>query len=244
MANSLLDRQLSLVEYMTSGAAIFGDERQLSLIRALHGIDLGLLQAEARFAYAKRIEKIMSVLSKTFELLGSGQEAILREFVVDCPPMSISRLENARQFVAFLSARSTCADPPYLNDVAKCELACAEVDADLDGAEVEAGPDDRVPPQGAIRRGPGVVLVRCAYDVRPIFEPGSEQLIPVQRETHVVVALPPGEGHPQVFEVHPVIFELLAALNDWTDPAGIGIAGELAKLLPDLTEHGLVEVCR
>jgi hypothetical protein len=245
MPSSLLDRQLSLVKYMTSGDAIFGGERDASSIQALQGIDGGLLQVEARFSYAKRMEKITAVLPKTFELLEPDREAMVREFVEGYPPSSISRLENARQFHAFLSQRwmREVPSPPYISDVAACELACAELDADVE--DPDAALEQQVsPPRGAIRRGRAVALLRCAYDVRPIFETDVKQVIPTRRETRVVVALPSGVAYPQVFEVHPAVFDLLAALNDWTDPSALGVGAELATLLPDLTAAGLVEVWR
>ena len=49
--NRLLDRQVSLLNYLTSGAAIFGDQREASIDRALRGIDLDLLHLEAHFSY-------------------------------------------------------------------------------------------------------------------------------------------------------------------------------------------------
>jgi hypothetical protein len=243
MAKRLLDRQTSLVEYMTSGAAIFGDKRGLSLPQALQGIDCGLLYVEAHFSYAKRMEKITAVLPKTFELMGSGQAQIAREFVESCPPVTISRLENARQFHAFLSVHRTreVPSPPYICDVAACELACAEADVNVEDRDLPVEKDERGAARRGIRRCPAVVLLRCAYDIRPIFEAGPGQAVPAKRETRLVVALPPGADKAQVFEVSPAVFDLLAALDDWTDPRALDTAPELAKLIADLTEHGLVE---
>jgi len=229
---------------MTSAAAIFGDNRDTSLTHDLRGIDPGLLRVEAYFSYAKRIEKITAVLPKTFELMGAGQARIVREFVETCPPTSISRLENARQFCAFLSARRMCEifDAPYICDVAACELACAEVDADDDlGLHVGSKDEHDAAPRG-IRRCPTVVLLSCAHDIRPIFEAGTGQVVPAKRETRLVVALPPGTDRPQVFEVPAAVSDLLAALDDWTDPLLLDVAPPLAKLLADLVARGLVEV--
>ena len=105
MAKRLLDRQISLLDYLTSGAAIFGDKRRAPLDPALQGLDVGLLRLEARFSYEKRMEKIVAVFRHTFELLASEQSAIVREFVRTCPPADIGHLTNAREFHDFLSAR-------------------------------------------------------------------------------------------------------------------------------------------
>jgi len=241
MAKRLLDRQVALAEYMTSAAAIFRDQSETSMVPALQGIDCGLLQVEARFSYAKRMEKVTAVLPKTFELMGARQAQIVREFIASCPPTSISRLANARQFHDFLASRESC-DPPYLCDVAACEIAYAEVDAaDHDDGLLHA---ERQPStaQRGVRRCPAVVLLQCAYDVRSIFEVGAGTAAPAKRKTELVVAQPPAEGHPRVFEVPSAVFALLRALDDWTDPLAVEVSPELTRLLDDLAQHGLIEV--
>lgn len=65
MTRPLLERQVSLVEHLTGGAAIF-DGADGSTVD-LEGIDGALLRVEARLSYAKRMEKITAVLPKTFE---------------------------------------------------------------------------------------------------------------------------------------------------------------------------------
>jgi hypothetical protein len=242
MAKPLLERQVSLIEHMTSGAAIFGGGGGSA--PDLEGIDRALLQIEAQFSYAKRMEKITAVLPRTFELLGSGRDAHVRAFVESCPPTTLSRLENACQFHRYLASCWTreAPDPPYIGDVAALEIACAKVDADPErhSSDRMIGAD-RVH-RGDIRRSPQVNLLRCAYDIRPIFEAGSEQPVPVKRDTRLVVALSAGADGPQVFEVVPAIFDLLSALNDWTDPQGLNADPDFAKLIADLAARGLTEV--
>jgi hypothetical protein len=240
MAKPLLERQASLIEYMTSGAAIFGSEADRSPVPALEGVDRTLLRVEARFSYAKRMGKITAMLPKTFELLGNAEAELVRGFVESVPPTTLNRLENARQFQRFLSAHwmRESLNPPYLCDVAACEIAFAEVDA-------HAAPRNACHVrQIGIRRSPAVVLRRCAYDVRPIFEGGLEYGAPIKRETSLVIASPRGANHPHVFEVVPAVFDLLAVLGDWTDPLALPADPEFAKLLADLVGRGLVEVCQ
>lgn len=243
MARRLLDRQRSLVEFLTSNAGILDDNRDASSAAQLEGIDAELLRVEAHFSYAKRMEKIAAVLPRTFELMGAGEPEIVRAFVDRCPPGTISRLENARQFHEFLSLRwaRDIPDPPYIRDVAACELACAEVEADDEDGEPEPEADEKDAARGAIRRRPNVILVRCDYDVRPIFEQRRRHRAPEKRETPLVIALPPGAERAQVFEVLPAIFGLLAALDHWTVPPA-PLPAEMAQLLSDLTERGLIEV--
>jgi hypothetical protein len=237
MAKSLLERQTSLVEFVTSGAAIFGKPGDLPVAADLQGIDRALLSVEAQSFHAKRIQKIMAVLPRTFALLGDFKERIIHEFAQRCPPTTISQLEYARQFCQFLSVGWEEL-PPYIGDVAACEIALA----DSDGVTVEQDGSGR---PGAIRRSPAAQLLRCAYDIRQVVEtkpvPISKQAELKQRDVRLAVAIAPGSGRPQVLEVAPSVFDLLAALDDWVDPPDE--AGS-ATLVADLARSGLIEVHR
>jgi len=245
MSKRLLNRQVSLLDYLTSGAAIFGGGGG-ALDHALGEIDPGLLRLEARFSHEKRMEKIAAVFPKTFELLADNRAAMVQEFVEACPPFAIGRIENAQQFCDFLAARwrHTPLEPRYLLDVAACELACAKARVGAEDRQLVAENVDRDAVPESIRRHPGVVLVRCAHDIRPIFEGGSGQSDLPARDISLAIATPPGTNQPVVFELLPVAFDVLAALDDWTDPAAFGATPELASLIRDLAEHGLVETHR
>ena len=80
------------------------------------------------------MEKIAGVFPTTFALLRADLARLSHEFADACPPHDISRIANARQFLEFLTAnRERAADwPPYLFDVAACEMACAEARAQAD----------------------------------------------------------------------------------------------------------------
>jgi hypothetical protein len=245
MTSRLLDRQVRLLEFLTSSAAIFGDRDDSPLDPALQGLDKGLLCLEARFSYEKRLAKVITVFPKTFEILGGGRDAIVRAFVAACPPIEVSRLDNARQFYDCLCTRWRCVppNPPYLRDVAACELACAQIRVGAEDRIVEQA-HGRHPTQNSIRRHPGFILVRCAYDIRAIFEGDSAGAAPTKRDVPLVIGSLPGGDQPQVFEVRAVAFDLLAALDDWTDPATFGAPPELKQLIGELAEHGLLEVRR
>ena len=75
MPNQLLDRQVRLLEYLSSATAIFGDQADLSADPILRGIDRGLLRLEARSSCNRRIEKVMAVFPRTFDILGSDQNS-------------------------------------------------------------------------------------------------------------------------------------------------------------------------
>jgi hypothetical protein len=245
----LLDRQADLLAYLTSSAAIFGD-RDAPAYAGIAGIDRVALRLEARFSHQKRMEKIAAVFPRTLRLLGSRLDPIVREFVQVSPPSEIGRLANARQFHLFLTDHCGHAQsgPKYLLDVAACELACAEVrSVDAPGpAPVKANPSDPSDAiRPAIRRHPAMRLLRCAHDVRALFEPARADAAPAappERDTPLAIVLPPNTEHLQVLELLPVIFELLAALEDWVALAELGRPSALDGVVHDLAARGLIEV--
>jgi hypothetical protein len=240
MPKRLFDRQVSLLDYLTSGAAIFRPGASAVPPRSLRGIDPTLLHLEARFSYEKRMEKIASAFPHTLELLGDTPR-LLRRFAEACPPADISRVANARQFHDFLSRRwrRTPPKPAYLRDVASCELACAEVRAHND---LPGQPDDgRAAPSG-IRRHPAAVLVRCRFDVRPIFEQVATAPAPRKRVVRLAVTMPRGAERPLVCELRPVIFDVVAAMDGWIDPSALAAVPDSPRLIRELAEHGILEV--
>jgi hypothetical protein len=242
MPKRLLDRQVSLLDYLTSSPAIF-DKSAPAAPRQLDGIDPVLLHFEARFSYDKRMEKISAAFSRTLEILGNAP-GLLRSFAEACPPTDISRLANARQFHAFLSDRwrRKVPKPPHVRDVARCELAFAEVRAqpqeDADGG----GIGDERGARPAIRRHPGSVLLRCQFDVRPVFEQGAVAQIPSRRDTRLAVTMPSGAEQPLVFEISPIAFDLVATLGDWVDRSALGAMHDSRRLIRELASHGILEV--
>jgi hypothetical protein len=241
MPDRLLDRQAKLLEHLTSAAAIFGAGSGVSVERVPQGINVGLLHLEARFSHEKRMQKIEWVLPRTADLLGSVKAAIIRDFVEACPPVSIRRLENARQFHGFLSARwlVEAPEPPYLPDVAACELAYASV---RDGEKQASKAREHPAPVG-IRRHPSVILLRCSYDVRSVLEGRAGEAPLARRETPLAVSMPNGAEHPIVSELSPELFDLLEMFDDFVDLEAFSNLREVNELIADLTCRGLLEVC-
>ncbi len=240
MSPPLLHLQTSLLEYLTSAAAIFGDRPVLPAGDDLNGVDVDRLRLEASFSFDKRLAKISSVFPRTFAIFAGEWAPLLREFVDAAPPEDISRLKNAQQFFDFLSKRSENGqmEPPWLLDVAACELACARVRA---YAEVEESAGAGIVP-GAVRCCPGAVLLRCTYDVRSVFEGRAGDGIALKRDTLLVVFIPPQVDRMQICDVGDEVFDLLAACRRWTDPATLGIGRGLDELVGDLAGRGLLEV--
>lgn len=240
MSDRLLDRQVSLLRYLTSGGAIFADASGALADHAPAGIDRALLHLEARFSHEKRMGKIGAILPKTFALLRGERSACIAAFVTTCPPRTLASLDNARQFHEFLVTlwHNERRDPPYLADVASCELARAEVRRRRDT-------DDKAQPAspGFIRRSPGAKILRCTYDVRMIFEDGDTgDREPDKRETLLAIALPAGAEQPFIAELRRDIFDLLTRLDDYTDPASLPDMPGSETLPIELVRHGLLEV--
>jgi hypothetical protein len=237
----LLDRQIRLLEFLTSAEAIFARQGTAPLDQSLQGIDGGLLHLEAHFSHEKRMEKIIGVFPRTFEILSEARTAIIREFTEACPPVDISRLANARQFHDFLHTRwrHTPPKPAHLPDVLTCEFAVANARAAVERTRDTVGGHTS---RRHIRRASGVVLLRCQHDVRPIFEEGVEASVPEQRDTPVAVVISPGSPHPRVFELSPAAFDLLSCLDEWGNPDTLTATPDLHCLIHSLAEHGLLEV--
>jgi hypothetical protein len=239
-AKSLLHRQVKLLEYLTSGDAIFQDKRNTPLDSVLQGIDRWRLDVEARFSHEKRMEKVYAVFPKTCELLGTARETLVRAFTDTCPPLDISRLANARQFHDFLSARwrREAPDPPYLPDVAAYELTCA-IARVFEG--LAAGVVETAQPPGHLRRRQGVQLLRTACDIRAMFEDAAAEA-PVERATTLAIVGSPLGNQPRIFELPPAVFDLLDVLGAWTDRAAFSGSPEADELIADLATAGLLEV--
>jgi len=240
-----LDRQISLLAYLTSGRAIFGERDAALLDPAMRGIDSDLLRIEARFSHEKRLTKIAGVFPKTFALLADRSEAIVRQFVDSAPPFDIGRIENARQFHQFLCEcwRGEPPQPPYLADVAACELALATAVAAAPGERNLARDASRRLPH-SFRRHPSVTLLRCDYDVRPVFGDGATAAVPVERNSLIAIFIAADRDEPQIVELAPEIFDLLGALDDWTEPRLISASSAAGALFAELAAAGLLEMRR
>jgi hypothetical protein len=160
MSNRLLQRQIRLLEYLTSVDAIFEDRGIPPAANGLEGLDPGRLALEARFSFEKRLEKISAVFPRTFAVRSSDWAPILEKFVEEHPPSDIGRFENVHQFFEFLSEREIGnLERPWLLDLAACELACARVRRHRD----VPGSTRNHAPTPAMRRVPGIAILRCGH---------------------------------------------------------------------------------
>src|SRR5262249_32933911 len=153
----------------------------------------------------KRIEKIVAVFPRTLQIMGADRRSILREFVEAGQSTNKSTLANAREFHGFLARRWQRArpKPAYLRDVAACELAMAgarDVAQDDAGPQAEDGSSRR---RRRIRRRRDVVALRCAYDVRGVFDASSRDVVPRRRAISLLATVPAGSGEARLAETTP-----------------------------------------
>ena len=239
MSDSLLGRQAALLEYLTSGEAIFG-EGDLSLEK--FGVNRGLLHLEAKYSHLKRMGKIEAVLATTLDLLGTNREEIVRAFAEECPPASIDRLDNARQFHAFLLARwrEGLPQPSCLPDIAAFEIAHSAVQG-KDDVPAQAAP---ISPPGSIRRHRAVALLRCAYDIMPLLESRGDATASQLQETLIAIAMPEGAIAPSVYTLPRELFILVELLDEFTDPQVFSDIPDVNSIIGQLAAGGLLEVSR
>jgi hypothetical protein len=229
---------VSLVEYLTSGAAIFGDDGAAPANPDLDDFDLGRLRLEARFSYEKRMAKIAAVFPKTLGFLDKGPNDTLEAFARACPPGSIGRYDNARQFYRFLEEiwRHEPPVPPYVTDVAAYELALAKVRSTVVGAAL-----DYTGSRPALRRRPSVELLILNYDIRALFEDSEEPVDPRPGNIFLAMTLAAGAFDPRVFQVSPPVFELLCSLDGWFPAAATGLRVEARDIVTRLIAAGFLE---
>jgi uncharacterized protein (UPF0276 family) len=247
--HTLLEQQTQLLAYLTSAPAIFGSGPEEALPPLLRGIDRIRLGFEARFSHEKRMEKLARLFPRTLGLLEAERGELLQAFAEACPPTSIGLLETAQQFLDFLSEqqRSRPCRSNYACDVARCELALAKARFGRD--EVPRRNRRSPPARGgngakarAIRRADSVALVRCEHDVRCLFESSSGVGAPKRRDTPLVIAQSRAATAPEIFEIPPALFDLLAALDHWTERSCLGRKPGADALIADLVKRGLLEV--
>jgi hypothetical protein len=240
MPARLLQRQITLLEYLTSPGAIFGEGSDAPPAPNLQEFDQAQLRLEASFSHEKRMQKIIAAFPRTFELLGGDQATVVRDFVAACPSVDIRRIANARQFYDFVCARweATPPQPPYLRDVASCEVAIATI-----RIKHKARPSQPLAAGHTMRfrRSRDAVFLPCAYDIRSIFE-GRASDASKRRDVMLAILIRPRADQPAIFEVPAPVYALLVELDTWTDRATLGPMEGLDELMTDLAEQGLLEV--
>jgi len=243
MADRLLDRQARLLEYLSSAATVFGDRADASGDPVPEGLDRTPLRLQARFACNKRLEKIVAVFPRTLRAFGAGQRRILREFVAVSPPANKGTLANAREFHEFLSVcwQDEAPEPAYLPDVAACELAMAEAGDVLGESDNQAAREALAVSTGGIRRRRNAVPLRCAHDIRSMFDAAAGEAVLPRRDMCFVVVSLATTGEVRIVEVSPTVLEVVTLLGDWVDRGRLDAFGDRDHLIGYLAAQGFIE---
>ena len=248
----LIDRQIGLLRHLTGKAFMFGtsDLAVAALDPDLQGMDIARLRLEAEFSFAKRTGRIRETFARTASLYGSRFTGMLREFAAACPPRTYERYPDARDFFDWLEAR--CADDPsvpaWTLDVAKIEIALARART-FRPSEAEEDMLARRPNEGpyvGYRTHPCVALVRCRYDVGPLFVPGQSGGDIVRRDLTLAMLASRNRRHPEIMEILPEAFALLERSSAWSR-LGLETASpedaSTRALVMNLSAQGLMLTC-
>ena len=225
----LIDRQTNLLRHLTSQAFIFGTEDlgSAALDPDLHGMDVRRLRLEAEFSYSKRVKKLRQTFERTANLLGRRFPEVVRDFAAACPPRSYERYPDAKRFFDHFLERwaRRPPTPAWAADVAAVELALARARTfrpeDMEREAAAERPDRS--PRPLRRTHPCAVLVRCAHDVRPLFESARSREKVRPRPLRLAVLASRGRRRPAVMELPPEAFALLEEAAEWPpEPAAAG----------------------
>jgi hypothetical protein len=236
---SLHERQHNVLAYLTNPRKFDGDPAELGL----EGMDLDRLRLMGTMSLGKRIDKIHSALPRTFEYLANDSSLSISEFASQYPPLSATRADNAIQFIDYLHGVwcEEPVDPAFLPDLVALELAMAIATA----VEPEDPETDRTrTPRGSLRLPPGTQLLRCRFDIRPLFDNSVERRAPIERNLCLVVVMPADAQQPRVFEVKPDAYAMLkrirlAEANNSTAGCASGVS---RRLVDDLIQREILEV--
>lgn len=206
----LLDQQAKLIEFLTDPAMFRGPGSDTFIDPTVAALDLTALRFIGERSLYKRMDKVGSVLPRTFNELGTLPDYLVSDFASACPPYSASTLANAEQFVAFayeLWERKP-PHPRYLIDLAVFELALARVTATSGGSNssrVAAGNEH------GWCRAPGIATVACAHDIRALFDDGAEDMSVIKRCVFLLVVSDLTHGL-RIFEVEETAHKFLETL--------------------------------
>ncbi len=209
----MLARQRRLLEYLTDPGRFDPGGAGPQPLEELSGIDPYGLKVTGRLSLSKRFRKVESVMPQTLGLVDGRPPYAFPDFAHRYPPAETPSLAHARQFLRYLEEVWTSyePDPTWLPDLALFELALAEVSADQIATPNDAPPPDKP----AVRRARNLALLALAHDIRPVFEPGSDDVPVEHRAVRLAILRPAGERQPRVFELASEVFAFVEGLAEW-----------------------------
>lgn len=248
----LIDRQTGLLRHLTGEVFMFGtgELAAAALDPDLQGMDIARLRLEAEFSFAKRTGRIRETFARTASLYGSRFTGMLREFAIACPPRTYERYPDARDFFDWLEERCAgdCLAPAWTVDVAKIEIALARARTFRPSEAEEEALAGR-PNDGSrtwYRTHPCVALVRCRFDVGPLFVPGRAGEDLARRDLPLAILASRHRRHPETMEIVPEAFALLERSSAWSRLGLETASSEDAStraLVMNLSAQGLMLTC-
>ena len=248
----LIDRQTGLLRHLTGEAFMFGTSglAAAALDPDLQGMDIARLRLEAEFSFVKRTGRLRETFARTASLYGSRFTGMLREFAVACPPRTYERYPDAQDFFDWLEER--CADdclvPAWTADVAKIEIALARArtfrPSEAEEQALAGRPNDESGTWYCTH--PCATLVRCRFDVGPLFVPGRSGEGIVHRDLPLAILASRHRRHPEIMEIVPEAFALLERSSAWSRLGLETASSEDAStkaLVMNLSAQGLMLAC-
>ena len=248
---TLLERQRRLAEFLSNPGQYKDAAAADRLARELAIPDASRLSAAGNMVANKRFGKIQSVMPKTMEILGANARNVFDGFARHCPPASISRAANARQFLEYLEQAEEIQAPDYICDVARFEYSNWSTTVNFDAALGGGTPfADSLPGTALVRLAPQVTLLVLDHDVRCLFaadgDVGGEGIgpQPERRPVHLAIAGREEGSPPRIFELDAGLHDAARRMVTWKTAAS-WCAAIAAIDMPDmeaLNSIGLIEV--
>ena len=199
-----------------------------------------------RLILAKRMSKIEALLPATCRCASMHVPTLMRAFAVACPPTSLSRQDNARQFHDFVLAYEGVPEAPnYLADLVRLEYLTASAtlaarDRPLASPAAHLAP--RLDPAWTafeVRVPPDLHLFETEFDLRSALNdspPGA-----LERGRPRLIAVVCAATDARVFHLEEEIAGLLLDLEEWT-PVRAEDPESVRSGIESLAARGLVEV--
>ena len=243
-SKSLLERQKDLVEFLCDPRAFKASPGTQQTSSPIPGIDGARLKLIGEQALQKRFEKIRAVLPKSFDVMGSDIGPLFEDFAHRYPPSHIGRLENARQFVEFVSERrhSSPFYSPFLTDLLKFEFALWSARFDQKSGRDGGARDKRQKEFRSSRMvclAHSVQLLLLNHDIRPLLEHSGNKESIRPRKTYLAIRFDAELDDVRIFEVSRKIYEIL---NGLSRPSRVGeeTLASQSDILQELAERGIV----
>jgi hypothetical protein len=246
----LFDLQSSLVACLTSPNAVRESQAGVAGARRLSFLGPDLVHLLSSLYRGKRLDKLTKVFPQTLAYLAPEMPALSTEFLNRHPPLNADSYTAGCQFYGFLKRRWHVQppSPPFLQDLAYCELARVGLERQVVPPPSAALADGSASeePQVLIRRRRGVRMCACGYDIRPMFDPDEQgRPMVVRQAVWIVMSRPLAAASGRIYGVAEKLFELLGSWRRWTavdlrsESSG---AEQTLGMLRQLEQLGFIEV--